>query len=161
MLRVIIISLLICATVVPAFSQTFLVLEKMGTKKRFEYRIGDKMEIMLNTDDYFTKIRLLGLADSALFTENLEIDFSTITAVKLNKNANFFKVSGPVLMFAGVVLFAIDLINQSVVQGGGYQFSSGVAIASTTLVGIGAVFTFAGKDKIKLKKWWRLRTVQI
>jgi hypothetical protein len=161
MSRAFIISLLIGASIVPAFSQTFLVLEKMGTKKRFEYNIGDRMQIMLNTDDYFTKIRLVGLGDSAIFTENLQIDFSTITAVKLNKNSNFFKVSGPVLMFAGVVLFAIDLINQAVVQGGGYQFSSGVAVASVTMVGVGAVFTFAGKDKVKLKNWWRLRTVQI
>jgi hypothetical protein len=64
-------------------------------------------------------------------------------------------------MLAGVLLFVFDATNQTAVSGGTYEFSPGVAVASGALVGVGAVFTFAGRNKVKMKKWWRLRTVQI
>lgn len=143
------------------FGQKFLVLEKMGTKKRYEYHINDKIELMFGKDDYFTRITILDLTDSAIVTENLKIDLSSINAVKLEKGGSFLRYSGPILMVAGATLLAIDVINQTAVQGGDYQSSTGVYVASASLAGIGAIFTFAGRNKVKIKKWWRLRTVQI
>lgn len=145
----------------PVVGQKFLVLEKMGTKKRYEFHLSEKMDVRLNQDDYFTRITILDLSDSIIVAQNLNIDFSSIKAVKLNKSGSFFKYAGPILMVAGATLLAIDVINQTLVQGGDYQSSSGVFVASAALVGVGATFTFAGRDKIKLKKWWRLRTVEI
>lgn len=160
-MKLLTIGLILLGFSAPVFGQKFLVLEKMGTKKRFEYRISDNMDVKLGNDDYFTRITILDLSDSTISAENLEIDFSNINAVKLNKGGSFFKYSGPILMVAGATLLAIDLINQTAVQGGEYQSSTGVYIASASMVSLGAVFTFAGKDKVKLKKWWRLRTVDI
>ena len=155
------ILLILLVLTLPVLGQKFLVLEKMGTKKRFEYQLNEKMNVRLDTDDYFTRITIKGLADSTIFTENLKIDFSSIKAVKLNKSTGFFKYSGPLLMIAGATLMAIDVINQTAVQGGEYQSSMGVYVTSAALISVGAAFTFAGRDKVKLKKWWRLRTVQI
>ena len=64
-------------------------------------------------------------------------------------------------MLAGIALILFDVTNQTIVQGGNYSPSAGVTIASVSLVGVGAIFTFAGRNKVELKKWWRLRTVQI
>ena len=155
------ILLILLVLVFPVFGQKFLVLEKMGTKKRFEYHLKQKMDVQLDTDDYFTRITILDLTDSAIIAENLTVDFSSIKAVQLNKSAGFFKYSGPILMVAGATLLAIDVINQTAVQGGEYQSSAGVFVTSAAMVGVGAAFTFAGKDKVKMKKWWRLRTVEI
>ena len=145
----------------PVLGQKFLVLEKMGTKKRYEFHLNEKMGVQLDTDDYFTRITLKDLVDTTIVTENIKINFSSIKAVKLNKSTGFFKYSGPLLMIAGATLLAIDVINQTAVQGGEYQSSTGVYVTSAALVSVGAAFTFAGKDKVKLKKWWRLRTVEI
>lgn len=145
----------------PVVGQKFLVLEKMGTKKRFEFQINQKMDLRLDEDNYFTRITILDLADSLIMAENLKIDFSSIDAVRLNKKANFFKYSGPLLMIAGTALLVFDVVNQTAVQGGEYQSSTGVYVASAALFGVGATFTFAGRDKIKIKKWWRFRTVEI
>ena len=142
-------------------AQTFLVLEKMGTKKRYEFHQGEQMEIKLGGDDYFTRITIIGLRDSTVSAENQEINLSSINAVKLKSKSSFLKYSGPLLAIAGVALFTFDAINQTVVQGGSYEFSTGVAVASASLIGVGAAFTFAGRDKVKVKKWWRLRVVQI
>jgi hypothetical protein len=144
-----------------ASGQTFLVLEKMGTKKRFEFYPGQQMEVKLKNDNYFTRINILGLGDSLISTENQDIKFSSITAVQIKEKSGFLRYSGPILMVAGAVLFAIDALNQTVVQGGEYVFSPGVATASASLFGVGAAFTFTGNNKVKVKKWWRLRVVQI
>ncbi len=144
-----------------ASGQTFLVLEKMGTKKRYEYQQGEQIEVKLDNDDFFTRLTIVALGDSTIITETEAYTFSSIKAVKLRGEKTWLKIAGPSLMVAGVLLFVIDATNQSVVQGGGYSVSTGVTIASASLVGVGAIFTFAGRNKIKMKKWWRLRTVQL
>lgn len=144
-----------------ASGQTFLVLEKMGTKKRYEYQQGEQIEVMLDNDDFFTRITILGLGDSSIISESETINFSSVKAVKLHGENTWLKISGPSLMVAGVLLFVFDATNQTAVTGGEYVFSPGVAAASATLVGVGALFTFAGRNKVKIKKWWRLRTVGI
>jgi len=161
MINKILIFSLLGAISLAASGQSFIVLEKMGTKKRYEFHQGEKMEVKLNQDNFFTRINLLGLGDSIISTENQDIKLSSISAVKLNNNRTFLRYAGPFLVIAGTVLFVIDAVNQSVVQTGGYEFSPGVAIASTSLISVGTIFTFAGRNKIKIKKWWRLRIVQI
>ena len=133
----------------------------MGTKKRYEFQQGEQVEVMLDNDDYYSRVIILGLGDSSIISESETINFSSIKAVKLRGENTWLKISGPSLMVAGVLLFVIDATNQSVVSGGGYEVSTGVAVASATMVGLGAAFTFAGRNKVKMKKWWRLRTVEI
>ncbi len=144
-----------------AAAQTFMVLEKMGTKKRFEFYKGEIVLVKLDNDDYYTPLQIVDFGDSTLITEAEEIHLRSIKAINLNKKGGFLRYSGPLLMLAGAGLFAIDAINQSVVQGGSYTVSSGVTTASVILIGTGALFTFAKRDKVKLKKWWRLRIVRI
>lgn len=144
-----------------ASGQTFLVLEKMGTKKRYEFHQGEQIEVMLNNDDFFTRLTILDLGDSSIFAVNDTINFSTVNAVKLRGENTWLKIAGPSLMLAGILLFVLDATNQAVVSGGGYEVSPGVTIASVSLVGVGALFSFAGRNKVKLKKWWRLRSVKI
>jgi hypothetical protein len=144
------------------YAQNFLVLEKMGTKKRFEFHIGEQMEIMLNDDDYFTRITILGLKDSLITTEFETLTISNIKAVRLLGKSRYLKNWGPPLIAAGVILFGIDIINQTTgSSSGAYSPSVGITTASATLVVVGTIFTFAGKDKINLKKWWRLRIVEL
>lgn len=144
-----------------ASGQTFLVLEKMGTKKRYEYQQGEQIEVKLDNDDFFTRLTIVALGDSTIITETEAYTFSSINVVKLRGEKTWLKIAGPSLMLAGVLLFVFDATNQTAVSSGVYEFSPGVAVASVSLVGVGAVFTFAGRNKVKMKKWWRLRTVQI
>jgi hypothetical protein len=144
-----------------ASGQTFLVLEKMGTKKRYEFHQGELIEVMLNNDDFFTRLAIENLSDSSIVSAGEAYPFKDIRVVKLKAKKTFLKIGGPTLVLAGLLLFVLDATNQAVVQGGGYSVSPGVTIASASLVGVGTLFMFAGRNKVKLKKWWRLRTVQI
>ncbi len=161
MVNKIIFFILFASFSLSASGQSFLVLEKMGTKKRYKFQPGEQIELMLDNDDYFTRVTILSLSDSAIISEPEIVNFSSVKAVKLRGENTWLKISGPSLMLAGVLLFVLDATNQTVVSGGGYEVSSGVALASVSLVSVGAVFTFAGRNKVKVKKWWRLRTVEI
>ena len=157
----ILVFVLIIGISLTASGQTFLVLEKMGTKKRYEFHQDEAIEVMLGNDNFFTRITILSLGDSSIYAVNDTINFSSVKAVKLRGEKTFLKIAGPSLMLAGVLLFVIDATNQTAVSGGGYEFSPGIAVASASLVGVGALFTYAGRNKVKMKKWWRLRTVEI
>ena len=147
---------------VTSSAQNFLVLEKMGTKKRFEFHKGEQMEVILNDDDFFTRITIVELKDSLITTDYETIPLSDIRAVHLMNKSRYLKNWGPPLIAAGVILFGIDIINQTTgSNSGSYSPSAGITTASIALVGVGTIFTFAGKDKIKLKKWWRLRIVEL
>jgi len=145
---------------ISASGQTFLVLEKMGTKKRYEFHRGEQIEVKLNQDNYFTRINIVGLSDSLIYAGTKRIKLSNIKTIRLSKNSTL-NAWGSVIVNAGVLLVLADLFNQTVVQGGSFNISSGVSIASASLVSFGAILKLAGRNKVKVKKWWRLRVVQL
>jgi len=162
MTRNILVFLLFIGLSFTASGQTFLVLEKMGTKKRYEFHPGEQMELMLNDDDFFTRINIVGLEDSLIITDFESITLERIKAVHLTGRPRYLKNWGPPLVVAGVILFAIDIINQTTGDNSGaYSPSAGITAASVSLITVGTIFTFSGRSKIKVRKWWRLRVVQI
>ena len=148
-----------------AFSQTFLVLEKMGTKKRFVYHTGQQIEYQLAEHKSFERNTITNILDSALVTNNDTISFSEISTVnvKSKRETGIVSAAGPVLISAGVVLLAIDAINRGLIQEGGYTWDSGIGATSAILVTTGALIMVLKKDKKNVKEngWWRLRKVAI
>lgn len=157
------IFLLIGSTVVNSLGQQFLVLEKMGTKKRFEFYLGDNFTFKTPNENFFTRATIQGLSDSLVMLNERNIPFKSIEAIDVSehRNATFLSRSGPYLIAAGALLMIFDVVNQTVVQGGTYESSTGILVTSGVLIGTGAVFTFGKKKKIKLEKWWRIRYVSI
>lgn len=138
-------------------------LEKMGTKKRYEYYPGDELTFKTANEDYFTRAVIAGLGDSVVIFQDRIVPIKTITAVDISDygRKSFARYAGPYLMAAGVILITFDIINQTAVQGGSYEPSTGLYVTSGILVATGAILTFVKKDKKKLDKWWRLRYVNI
>jgi hypothetical protein len=161
--RLILILILIGGFAVNSMAQQFLVLEKMGTKRRFEFYPGDSFTFKTPDENFFTRVTIQGLSDSLVMLKERNVPFSTIQAIDISehRNSTFLTRSGPYLMVAGILLLVFDVVNQTVVQGGAYESSTGVLITSGVLIGSGAIFKFGRKNKIKLEKWWRIRYVNI
>ena len=149
--------LLLLVSSLSASAQTFLVLEKMGTKKRFEFHPGQTVTVRLYGDKFYTPLVIKGFGDKSIVTESKSYPLQDIYMVKIPDRSPAIRGSGFTLMVAGVLLFAIDGLNQTVVQGSYYKFSPGVAMASGALIGAGAIMYFGFRTKVKLNKWWRLR----
>lgn len=145
------------------FGQKFLVLEKMGTKKRYEYYPGDQIIFKTPSEDYFTKGTIAGITDSLIYFKDRSLAISEITDVDISsvKGPSFGTYAGTYMMVGGGLLLLIDVVNQTWIQGGSYGSSTGVLITSGALMGAGAILVFAKKKRKKLDKWWRLRYVEI
>ena len=95
--------LLICAAMTNALAQQFLVLEKMGTKKRFEYYPGEEITFKTPDEDYFTRGGIRGFGDSLIILSDRSVHIKSIVAlnIKDHKDRTFVSRLGPYLMVAG------------------------------------------------------------
>ncbi len=146
-------------------AQTFLVLEKMGTKKRFVFNIGEQINYQL-VGQKTKEMRLLtNILDSAFVVNNDTIPFSTISMVNIGnkRQSGILTTAGPILIYAGVIILAVDFINRGLVQEGEYTWDSGIGLTSAALVTSGALIMVLRKNKKKIGSngWWRLRKATI
>jgi hypothetical protein len=137
-----------------------LILEKTGSKHRITYQIGDPIILRLIGEDYEIREKITDLTDSTIVLSSFPVHINSIDYIK-RKSEGFLAASGPTLIIAGLTLFAIDILNQTVVQDGTYEFTSGVAIASASLVAAGGVLMMFKYRKFKTGKRKRIRTLVI
>lgn len=142
-----------------SFAQEFLVLEKMGTKKRIEYYIDDPIVFQIQGEDNFNKDVILALTDSSIIFSSGKVQFADIGQIKPPVKA-WMAVSGGTLVVAGVGYFLIDQFNKLYV-GNGFYYDQKVMRTSIILTGAGVGLILLSKKKVKVKKNWRIRYVNI
>jgi len=136
-----------------------LILEKLGTKKRITYTLGDQIILKLKNSNFEIREDILDIGDSVILLSNGPIFIHDIKYVKtLHTNGFLSPGNGPKLMIAGVALFLFDIINQTLIQGEDFSISTGVTIVSASLVGAGAILMSFKYRKFKPGKNKRIRT---
>jgi hypothetical protein len=136
-----------------------LILDKIGSKHRITYQVGDPIILRLKGEDYEIRDVISDISDSIISLASFTVHVNSIYYVKTKHTKGFLSPSnGPKLIIAGVTLFAIDILNQTVVQDGSYEFSTGVTIASASLVGLGGLLMTFKYRKFKPGKRKRIRT---
>jgi len=136
-----------------------LILDKVGSKHRITYQIGDPIILRLKGEGFDIRDEITDISDSTIFLSSFSVHVNSIFYVKTKHTRGFLSPSnGPKLIIAGVTLFAIDILNQTVVQNNSYEFSNGVAIASVSLVGLGGLLVSFKYRKFKAGKRKRIRT---
>lgn len=145
------------------YAQTFMVLEKMGTKKRYVYYMGENIEYLLKGQKVYESDRVTNILDSAFVVQSDTIPFKSIEKinVKSKRKASLLTVAGPSLIIAGLGYLVIDQINRGIVQSGGSSWDSSVATTSFIIAGTGALIIILQKNKVPLDGWWRLRKVSV
>ena len=138
-----------------------LILEKIGSKNRITYQIGDPITLRLIGEDFEIRDEITDITDSSILLSSFPVHINSIYYVKTRQMKGFLSASGPTLIIAGLTLFAIDILNQTVVQDGSYEFTSGVAIASASLVVAGGILMMFKYRKFKPGKRRRIRTLVI
>ena len=137
-----------------------LILEKLGSKHRITYQIGDPIILRLIGEDFDIHDEISDITDSTIRLSTFPVHINSIHYIKTRHTKGFLSPSnGPKLIIAGLTLFAIDILNQTVVQDGSYEFTSGVAIASASLVGLGGILVAFKYRKFKPGKRKRIRTL--
>ncbi|MCF6351752.1 MAG: hypothetical protein L3J06_01970 [Cyclobacteriaceae bacterium] len=163
--HIILLTLLFSLATTFSFAQSFLVLEKMGTKKRFVYHAGQQISYQLKGHKSMNQRLVTGISDSAFVANNDTILFSTVKMVHIGnkRESGLLTTAGPILISAGVIILAIDVINRGLIQDGDYTWDSGIGTTSAALVSSGALIILLRKNKKNLSSngWWRLRKAAI
>lgn len=162
MKKILFLGLLLMST--DLLAQKYLVLEKMGTRKRFEYSIGSTFAFQLKGEDFFRSGTITDLVDSIIVLDYTFFNIKNVEAVnirgreKSRVNASPYPIT---LVTAGAILFLGDLFNETIVEGNSASLDKGITIASSSMVGVGLLWMFLRNDTRKLKRNWRLRIVDI
>lgn len=147
-----ILGLLFCFEALTA--QSYMVLRKKGTARRYEYRAGDNFIYRQKGSDVFYDDRITEFADSTVVLENNIIRIDQIAEVNVSNafsnRPEIFRSAERVLPIAGYGLFAIDLFNNSIVEGNPFTLEEGTTITSGALILTGYSLKWMRRKKINL-----------
>ena len=136
--------------IVHAQETEMLILEKLGTKKRTVYRVGEEIILKRKGDSKEFRGTILEFYDSTFVVEDVYVDLSDIQYIKTVHTEGFLSPSnGPKLIVAGVALLLIDQLNHTVIQGNDFRIPQEIAIASGALIVAGVFWTSLKYRKFK------------
>lgn len=139
-----------------ATAQEYLVIRKKGSKRRYEYRVGDTFVYQIKKEQPFLTDKITQLVDSTIVMENNIILIEQILQVDIqNATSNrpqILKTAEVTLPTLGYGLLAIDLFNNTVVEGNEFSLDRGITTTSAVMVGTGYALKIFRKKRIKLSK---------
>ncbi len=149
-----ILGLLFCFQSLSA--QAYMVVRKKGSTRRYEYRPGDFLKYKQKGREFFYNDRITEFADSTIVLENNIIRIDQIEIINV---ANAFSNRSPMLRsaetllpIAGYGLLAIDLFNNSVIEGNKFTLDDGTTATSAALVLTGYTLKWIRRKKVDLRK---------
>ena len=157
---------LMCTTILfhLGYSQKFLVLEKMGTRKRLEYHLQQSITYRLKGESFFRTDVIEDLVDDVIVFRFGFFRLKDIYAVDIRaKPTGKVDFSRHWLSFivGGVGYFIVDQFNNAVINGNRARIDEKVLRTSAIITGAGVMMKVLKKKKVKLKRNWRLRIVEI
>ena len=146
------------------YSQKFLVLEKMGTRKRIEYKIQQPITYQLKEESFYRTDVIEDLVDDVIVFQFGFFRLKDIIAVDIKAkqtNRADFSRHWLTLVVGGVGYFLVDQFNNIVINGNRGRIDERVLRTSAIITGTGVMMKVLKKNKVKLKRNWRLRIVDI
>ena len=147
-----ILGLLFCFQALSA--QSYMVLRKKGSVRRYEYRPGNYLVYRQKGNEAFFKDRITQFVDSTIVLENNILRLSQIETVDVS---NAFSNRSPIwrgaedaLPAIGYGYLALDLFNNSIIDGNKFTFDEGVTTTSALLVLTGYSLKWMRRKKIDL-----------
>jgi len=146
------------------YSQKFLVLEKMGTRKRLEYHLQQSITYQLKGESFYRTDVIEDLVDDVIVFRFGFFRLKDIHAVDIRA-----KPTGKVdfsrhwlsIIVGGVGYFLVDQFNNAVINGNRARIDEKVLRSSAIITGAGVMMKVLKKKKVKLKRNWRLRIAGI
>jgi len=151
--------LLLCLSYFESSSQKQLVLLK-GQKilQRFEY--GDDISLKLKGSDDIIRSYVNNIFDTAVVAHKTVIPFHKIERLYFNNNTqNLLQKIGGGLVVGGVGYFAIDQLNEIVIQGEDASLDRTVTTASIAMVATGLPLMLIKKKSQRMKPGYRLLAI--
>ena len=117
---------------------SFLYLKKIGSKRSIRFYKGENIKLKLREETHFVSGEIQSLGKDTLTLLNTKVPISDIELVYIrNKNVSWFsfRSSPSKLLTAGILLPAVDALNQSINDNRNVNIGRGIWITSVVLVG--------------------------
>ena len=119
-------------------AQDYLLIRKKGSTRRYEYRVGDYLVYKQKGMTEFFKDRITEFADSTIVMENNLVLIEQIVEVDIQNahtnRAQLLMAAEKTLPTIGYGLLAIDLFNNTIIDGNDFSLDRGTTITSGALV---------------------------
>jgi hypothetical protein len=120
---------------------------------------GDEIVYALKGSKDIYRTYVNNLSDTSVTTGNVEVPFRKIERLYFSQK-QFYNDLGEKMTAAGVLLFAADQINNSIVQGNDFSLNRGVTVTSIILAGAGLPMALIRKKSQVINYKYQLITVR-
>lgn len=158
------IALLAFVAYSPSHAQEkFLVVEKMGSKKRQVYHVGDEITFRVSDEDFYQTSVITNLNISWFSSGNNVTPLDSISHIKLREKSEGLRIEKlqTPLIIAAVGYFGLDFINTRIVQNTKYSIEPEVYKPTIVLVTAALLLAPLKARKRKLSGNWRIRYVEL
>ena len=139
------------------FGQNVLMVEKIGTAKRFSYLVGDYINIKTKAKKLHLRNFLWSIEDSSIMIgTNYTVPFEDIKSVR--KEIYFPKLLSKITLIAGVGFITLDVINNLI--NGQQVFNPTTLIIGGSLLGVGLVMIPLSQRNMNIGFKWKLKVIK-
>ncbi|MCX6247966.1 MAG: hypothetical protein NTW10_09545 [Bacteroidetes bacterium] len=157
-MKKLILVLVFLASVNGTFAQLTLVLEKIGTPRRYAFHLGDDMKIQTIKLNQIHKSYLWNLTDSTMtIGPRTVVPLSDVAAVY--KNHHFPKIMSKFLIIMGGGYIVLDAFNNIINHDQVFNSQTLIIGGSILLAGVAIIPFWQTKHKIGIK--WKLKIMEI
>lgn len=149
-------ALLLLVMASEAFSQTYMIVRKKGSTRKYQYFVGSEIVYKQKGREVFFTDRITEFADSTIVMENNILLISQLEELDVrnteSNRAPYLRVSEGLLPTVGIGLLAIDLFNNSVIDGNEFSLDRSTTATAVSLTAIGYGLKLARRKKVNLNK---------
>jgi hypothetical protein len=150
----------ICAAASHVYAQKTLMVEKIGTSRKYFYHTGDYLKLRVSAKDTLLKGKLWSIGDTLIAVAELRpMDVRIAEIGSVYKQFRFPKKFGRYLIIGSGVFFGIITINHLI--NNEQVFTMDMLILSGSLMGAGLISISLGEKRCNTSKRWRVKILDM
>lgn len=153
-------SLVISLFVGQIIAQKTLMVEKIGTLRKYNYQVGDPMKLRVSKQDTLLRGKLWSLSDSMIFIAELrpfEVQLKDVGSVY--KKFGFPRRLGKTLIIGSAGIFGIIVVNHLI--NNEPVFTPDLFIISGSVLGAGLISLSLSQKRCRIGNTWKLKVLNI
>jgi len=142
------------------FSQKTLLVEKIGTLRKYTFKVGDPVKLRVSSLDTLLKGRLWALEDSTIMVSELRpfpVDLKEIHSVY--KQFAFPKKFGKSLLIGSGVIFSVIMINHLINHE--QVFTPDLFLIPGSFAGAGLISLSLSQKRCQIGTKWKVKVLNI
>ena len=153
-------ALLFYILALQAFSQTTLLVEKLGTGQRYSYHVGDFMKLRISKQDTVLQGKLWSISDTVISIAELRpFDVSLHEINSVYKRFSFPNKLGKYLIIGSAAFCGIIVINH--LMNHEQVFTTDLLYIPGSLLGGGLITLSLGQRRCKIGNRWKIKVLDI